>query len=64
MKNIQYQIRGNRLFIQVDLGFELGESESGKHILIANSGGCVPLKNRAEKINLVIFKPKGDEDTQ
>ena len=59
MKNIEMKVEGNKLFIEVDLSKDFGESKSGKSITIASTEGNISIPENEEiKIGLNIYKKK------
>lgn len=50
------KVAGSKLTIEVDLTSDLGESGSGKNILIAKTGSNLPLF-KTIKMNLNVYKP-------
>jgi hypothetical protein len=59
MKNIEMKVEGNKLFIEVDLSKDFGESKSGKSITIASTEGNISIPGNEEiKIGLNIYKKK------
>ena len=57
MKNINYKIEKDTLFIQVDLSKTIGVSKSGKTILVASSQGNVPLGRDDISLGINCYKP-------
>ena len=58
MQNVDFDMRGDRLLIVVDLTQELGESSSGKSVIIATTGGNVSVPGREEiKVGLNVYRP-------
>jgi len=65
MENIKYEINGDKLTIEIDLSKELGESKSGKSIVIATTRGNKKLDGYEKKnvmfgLNCYIVKPKDE----
>ena len=57
MKNVEMQVQGNLLIIQVDLSQSFGLSVSGKSVTIATTAGNVPVPGYEEvKIGLNIYR--------
>jgi hypothetical protein len=57
MKNMNMQVNGNKLVIEVDLSQDLGPSKSGKTILLASSEGNVPCPGREDvKVGLNVYR--------
>lgn len=48
MENVKTEVKGDKLTITVDLKKRLGASHSGKNVLIAKTGGNIPLPERPE----------------
>lgn len=57
MKNMQMRVEGTKLIIEVDTTKELGESGSGKSILVATTGSPQDVPDTDLKIGLNIYKP-------
>jgi hypothetical protein len=59
MDNVVFQVEGHRLVIVVDLSQEVGESSSGKSIILASSGGNVSVPGFEDiKIGLNVYRPQ------
>ena len=59
MKNIDLDVKGDILTIKVDLSQALGDSKSGKTIMIATSEGNKAIPGRENiKLGLNVFKGK------
>lgn len=61
MHNVSFQVEDHHLIITVDLDQELGESSSGKSIIIATTGGNVPLAVPGHdeiKLGLNVYRPQ------
>ncbi|MHA1270541.1 MAG: hypothetical protein ACTSPY_12185 [Candidatus Helarchaeota archaeon] len=63
MENIEYEIDGDILTLKIDLSKELGESKSGKSIVVASTRGNKRIKEYEKKtimlgLNCYIPKPK------
>ena len=57
-QNVQFEVEGNNLVIVIDLSQELGESSSGKSVIIASTGGNVSLPGYEDiKIGLNVYRP-------
>ncbi len=57
MKNVEIEVKGDRLVITVDLKKEFGRSKSGKSVIIASSDGNVSIPERPEiKLGLNVYK--------
>ena len=54
LKNVAMEVNGDILTIKVDLSKQIGPSASGKSILIATTGGGVPIEGGA-KVNLSVY---------
>jgi len=58
MENIKTEVKGDKLTITIDLKARLGESRSGKSMLIAKTGGNIPLPGKTEcMFNVNVFIP-------
>jgi hypothetical protein len=58
MENIELHLEGNRLVIEIDLAQELGQSATGKSIIIATSGGNISVPGTEEiKLGLNVYRP-------
>jgi len=60
MKNMEMEVKGDKLIITVDLSQRFGKSSSGKSIIIASSEGNLALPGAEEiKIGLNVYtKPE------
>ncbi len=59
MQNVEFQVEGNSLLIIVDLSQELGESASGKSVIIASTGGNVSVPGSEDiKVGLNVYRPQ------
>ena len=59
MQNVEFQVEGNSLVIIVDLSVELGESASGKSVIIASTGGNVAVPGYEDiKVGLNVYRPQ------
>lgn len=59
MQNVEFQVQGNSLVIVVDLSQEVGESSSGKSIIIASTGGNVSVPGFEDvKVGLNVYRPQ------
>jgi len=57
-ENVQVEVKGSILTIQVDLSQTFGLSSSGKSIIIASSGGNVSPPGHGDvKIGLNVYRP-------
>lgn len=58
MENIEFEVQGDQLVIVIDLSQELGQSASGKSVIIATTGGNVSVPGHEEvKIGLNVYRP-------
>ena len=58
MQNVEFQVEGNALMIVIDLSQELGESSSGKSVIIATTGGNVSVPGYEDvKVGLNVYRP-------
>jgi len=63
MQNIDFELQGNNLVITIDLTRELGESASGKSIIIATTGGNVSVPGYEDvKVGLNVYRPQQQEN--
>jgi hypothetical protein len=59
MQNVRCDVQGNNLVITVDLSRELGESSSGKSVIIATTGGNVSVPGYEDiKLGLNVYRPQ------
>ncbi len=59
MQNVEFEVRGDRLVITVDLSQELGVSSSGKSVIIATTGGNVAVPGWEDvKVGLNVYRPQ------
>ena len=59
MQNVEFQVEGDQLVIVVDLSQELGESASGKSVIIATTGGNVAVPGCEDiKVGLNVYRPQ------
>ena len=59
MKNVEMNVEGNILKIEVDLSKEFGPSSSGKTIIIASTEGNVSIPGAEDKkIGLNVYRKK------
>ena len=59
MYNVEFEVEGDHLIIRVDLSQELGESSSGKSVIIATTGGNVEVPGwEAVKVGLNVYRPQ------
>lgn len=58
MQNISFEVQGDQLVIVIDLSQEIGESSSGKSMIVATTGGNVSVPGHEEvKIGLNVYRP-------
>ena len=58
-QNVTFRVQGTKLVIEVDLSRELGQSASGKSIIIATTAGNVSVPGREEvKVGLNVYRPQ------
>lgn len=57
MQNVNMEIKGNKLIIEVDLSKEFGISASGKSISVASTKGNKDIGKDNIKIGLNVYKP-------
>jgi hypothetical protein len=59
MHNVEFELEGDFLVIRVDLSQELGESSSGKSVIIAPTSGNVAVPGReAVKVGLNVYRTR------
>jgi hypothetical protein len=58
MKNVEAQVKGDKLVITVDLKIDLGPSKSGKTQMIATSEGNIRIPGRDEFVGLNVYRQK------
>ncbi len=59
MQNVEFEVESDQLIIRVDLSQELGESSSGKSVIITTTGGNVAVPGReAVKVGLNVYRPQ------
>ena len=59
MQNVAFEVEGDQPVIRIDLSQELGESSSGKSVIIATTGGNVAVPGReAVKVGLNVYRPQ------
>jgi formylmethanofuran dehydrogenase subunit C len=59
MKNLDMSMNGNTLTIKINIKEEFGESKSGKSVVIATSGGNIPVPGNPDiKLGLNCYKSK------
>lgn len=47
MQNVKMTLDGDKLLVEIDLSKRLGESSTGKTIIVATTGGNVPVPDAA-----------------
>ena len=58
MENIEFQTNGDQLVIAIDLSHEVGESASGKSMIIATTRGNVQVPGYEEvTVGLNVYRP-------
>jgi len=58
MQNVQFQVQEDNLVMIVDLSQEVGESASGKSVIIATTSGNVSVPGRDDvKVGLNVYRP-------
>lgn len=64
MQNIKAKLEGNKLILEIDVNEELEATTGGKGIVIAKTGGYIPLSNEpgSAKISLHMWKPRKKEE--
>ncbi len=55
MKDVEMSVEGETLIIKWDLSKDLGQSKSGKALIVASTQGNVSVPGRKEKIGLNIY---------
>jgi hypothetical protein len=58
MQNIKTTVKGDKLTLEIDLKTTLGPSKSGKTILVASSGGNIPIPGTDLVLGLNAYKAK------
>jgi hypothetical protein len=58
-RNVGVEVRGTTLVITVDLQKDFGPSGSGKSMMVASTGGNIPVPGYSEeiKIGLNVYRP-------
>lgn len=57
--NIRFEVKGKELTIKIDLKENLGESKSGKSVLVASTQGNVQVEGTdGAKLGLNLYRPK------
>lgn len=56
MENVEWEIKGNKLIIEIDLTKEFGLSKSGKTITIASTKGNQKIEGTEAVIGLNVYK--------
>lgn len=66
MKNMKFHIEDEKLHIEIDLTQSAGPGKKEKNMLVASSGGFVPLLQnggyRLEKLNLIMYRPFTEDE--
>lgn len=57
MQNVKYEVKGEKLIIEVNLKEELGPSASGKTMMIATTSGNADIGKDGVKLGLNVYKP-------
>jgi hypothetical protein len=58
MQNVNMQVKGNKLMIEIDHTVRLGQSSSGKSTVVASTGGNVEVPNAPGiKLGLNVYVP-------
>lgn len=57
MQNVKYEVKGDKLIIEINLKEELGTSKSGKTTMIATTGGNADIGKDGVKFGLNVYKP-------
>lgn len=57
MQNVKFEIKGDKLMIEVNLKDEQGPSNSGKTTIIATTGGNADTGKDGIKFGLNVYKP-------
>ncbi|MHA2113685.1 MAG: hypothetical protein ACW98W_19670 [Candidatus Hodarchaeales archaeon] len=60
MQNIKTELKGDKLHLTIDLGIELGESSSGKSMVVASTRGnqaVADSKGNQFKLGVNVYKP-------
>jgi hypothetical protein len=58
MHNVAFEVEGDVLVMRVNLSQELGESSSGKSVILATTGGNVEVPGReAVNVGLNVYRP-------
>jgi ABC-type dipeptide/oligopeptide/nickel transport system ATPase component len=59
MENVLFDVQDGHLVIVVDLNQEIGESASGKSVIIATTGGNVSVPGYEQvKVGLNVYRPQ------
>ena len=56
MQNVKWEIKGDKLIIEIDLTMEFGLSKSGKTITIASTRGNQKIEGTDAVIGLNVYK--------
>lgn len=61
-RNMEVEIKGDILEIRINLARSIGQTGSGKSILIGTSGGSLQIgRDREEKMVLTVYRSKPTE---
>lgn len=59
-QNVDFKVQGDKLIITIDLTKTLGQSGSGKSMMIASTGGNVSVPGKESvKVGLNVYRPNG-----
>ncbi len=59
MKNVKASVNGSKLTLEIDLDTRLGESESGKSVIVGSTAGAVDVPGfPAIKLNVNCYTKK------
>ena len=56
MQNVKWEVKGDKLIIEIDLTMEFGPSKSGKTITIASTRGNQKIEGTDAVIGLNVYK--------
>lgn len=57
MKNVEMQVKGNKLVLEVDLTKDFGPSSSGKTVVVGTTAGSVKVPGKDEiSVTLTVYK--------
>ena len=62
MKNVEFNVKGKKLTIEVDLSQDFGKSKSGLTTIVATTGGATVVEGET-RLNMTVYKKpkkKGD----